>query len=71
MVAAQEEIRLASHGQECVSLFPFARHEMRTDPAQLARAGFVFMPEKDSEDLVKCPYCQNALDGWEATDDPW
>ncbi|OCF32531.1 hypothetical protein I316_05711 [Kwoniella heveanensis BCC8398] len=37
----------------------------------LSRAGFVYTPSTDSKDLVTCPYCDYAVEGWEATDDPW
>ncbi|WWC59525.1 uncharacterized protein I303_102081 [Kwoniella dejecticola CBS 10117] len=37
----------------------------------LAQAGFVYTPSIDSKDSVMCPYCEYAVEGWEATDDPW
>jgi len=37
----------------------------------MARAGFFYTPNDDSEDMVHCPYCQIGLDGWEPKDDPW
>ncbi|ORX33948.1 hypothetical protein BD324DRAFT_637770 [Kockovaella imperatae] len=36
----------------------------------LAKAGFVFSPASDAEDLVVCPLCEYGVEGWEATDDP-
>ncbi|WWC68003.1 uncharacterized protein I206_101922 [Kwoniella pini CBS 10737] len=37
----------------------------------LSQAGFVYTPSTDSKDSVMCPYCEYAVEGWEATDDPW
>ena len=37
----------------------------------MARAGFFYTPNDDSEDMVNCPYCLIGLDGWEPKDDPW
>ncbi|KAG0199375.1 hypothetical protein BGX28_007347 [Mortierella sp. GBA30] len=37
---------------------------------RMASAGFFYAPEEGSIDRVQCPYCDLALDGWEATDDP-
>ncbi|CAO3567539.1 unnamed protein product [Mortierella alpina] len=37
---------------------------------RMANAGFFYAPEEGSDDRVQCSYCDLALDGWEATDDP-
>ncbi|KAF9311259.1 hypothetical protein BG003_007596 [Podila horticola] len=37
---------------------------------RMANAGFIFAPTDDSPDNCQCPYCNIALDGWEAWDDP-
>ncbi|KAG0016995.1 hypothetical protein BGZ82_000885 [Podila clonocystis] len=37
---------------------------------RMANAGFVFAPTDDNPDNCQCPYCNIALDGWEAWDDP-
>jgi len=36
----------------------------------MANAGFIFAPTDDNPDNCQCPYCNIALDGWEAWDDP-
>jgi hypothetical protein len=38
--------------------------------AMMAKAGFIYAPSQDSDDMVKCMDCGLALDGWEKTDDP-
>ncbi|KAK2708137.1 hypothetical protein QYM36_013901 [Artemia franciscana] len=40
----------------------------RMDPSKLAEAGFFYLGVSDK---VKCFYCDNNLDHWEVTDDPW
>ncbi|KNZ75189.1 Protein bir1 [Termitomyces sp. J132] len=37
---------------------------------KMARAGFVFTPQHAGDDLATCLYCNVALSGWEASDDP-
>ncbi|KAG0084207.1 hypothetical protein BGZ93_007311 [Podila epicladia] len=37
---------------------------------RMANAGFIFAPTDDNPDNCQCPYCNIALDGWEAWDDP-
>ncbi|KAG6812336.1 hypothetical protein H0H92_003323 [Tricholoma furcatifolium] len=37
---------------------------------KMARAGFVYTPNEVGDDLATCLYCNLALDGWIATDDP-
>ncbi|KAG6901529.1 hypothetical protein C0995_010828 [Termitomyces sp. Mi166 len=37
---------------------------------KMARAGFVFTPQHTGDDLATCLYCNVALSGWEASDDP-
>ncbi|KAG6909366.1 hypothetical protein DXG01_000805 [Tephrocybe rancida] len=37
---------------------------------KMARAGFVFTPQHSGDDLATCLYCNVALSGWEAGDDP-
>ncbi|OCF58741.1 hypothetical protein L486_03231 [Kwoniella mangroviensis CBS 10435] len=37
----------------------------------LAQAGFIYYPSSTSKDTAMCPYCEYAVEGWEATDDPW
>ncbi|KAG6879930.1 hypothetical protein C0992_009285 [Termitomyces sp. T32_za158] len=37
---------------------------------KMARAGFVFTPQQSGDDLATCLYCNVALSGWEASDDP-
>ncbi|WVW78366.1 hypothetical protein I302_100320 [Kwoniella bestiolae CBS 10118] len=37
----------------------------------LAQAGFIYYPSSSSKDTAMCPYCEYAVEGWEATDDPW
>ncbi|KAI9811510.1 MAG: hypothetical protein M1832_000885 [Thelocarpon impressellum] len=40
------------------------------DRAQLASAGFTYVPTGASPDNVECFLCHKALDGWEEQDDP-
>ncbi|KAG6849615.1 hypothetical protein H0H93_006899 [Arthromyces matolae] len=37
---------------------------------KMARAGFIFTPQRTGDDLATCLYCEVALSGWEAGDDP-
>lgn len=37
---------------------------------QMAKAGFMYNPMKNGDDLACCPYCEVTLSGWEAEDDP-
>ncbi len=37
---------------------------------KMADAGFVYAPDRESEDRAECTYCNLALDGWEKGDDP-
>lgn len=37
----------------------------------MAEAGFYFTGNDKERDSVACFLCEKALDGWEATDDPW
>ncbi|KAG9092957.1 hypothetical protein FRC06_011729 [Ceratobasidium sp. 370] len=37
----------------------------------MAKAGFIYTPTNDSDDLASCFYCNLGLDGWESTDDPY
>ncbi|GLB41611.1 putative baculoviral inhibition of apoptosis protein repeat [Lyophyllum shimeji] len=37
---------------------------------KMARAGFVFTPQHVGDDLATCLYCNVALSGWDADDDP-
>ncbi|PPQ65169.1 hypothetical protein CVT24_011032 [Panaeolus cyanescens] len=36
----------------------------------MARAGFVFTPDKPGDDIATCFYCDLSLSGWEPNDDP-
>ncbi|KAJ3050585.1 hypothetical protein HK097_008411, partial [Rhizophlyctis rosea] len=62
------EMRLATF----VGRWPYENDEAWASLScqKVAAAGFIYSPTDDSEDNVACPYCELALDGWEATDDP-
>ncbi|PPQ90049.1 hypothetical protein CVT25_006289 [Psilocybe cyanescens] len=36
----------------------------------MARAGFVYTPQHNGDDLATCFYCNTSLSGWDAEDDP-
>lgn len=36
----------------------------------MVEAGWHFAPTLESDDMVMCAYCDLALDGWEAGDNP-
>ncbi|KAK2720018.1 hypothetical protein QYM36_004057 [Artemia franciscana] len=40
----------------------------RMDPSKLAEAGFFYLGVSDK---VNCFHCDNSLDHWKVTDDPW
>ena len=37
---------------------------------KMVDAGWYYCPTTESDDFVKCPYCQLSLDGWEPKDKP-
>ena len=37
---------------------------------QMVDAGWYYCPTEESDDFVKCPYCNLSLDGWEPKDNP-
>ncbi|KAJ1302209.1 hypothetical protein OPQ81_001033 [Rhizoctonia solani] len=65
--ATLEAARLATFGK-------FWPHDnVRSHSAKskhMAKAGFIYTPTQESEDLASCFYCNLGLDGWESTDDP-
>ena len=36
----------------------------------MGKAGFVYTPEAEGDDTATCFYCNLALSGWDAEDDP-
>ncbi|KAG8692660.1 hypothetical protein FRC08_009609, partial [Ceratobasidium sp. 394] len=66
--ATIEAARLATFGK-------FWPHDsIRSHSAKskhMAKAGFIYTPTNDSDDLASCFYCNLGLDGWESTDDPY
>ncbi|MFH4984173.1 hypothetical protein AB6A40_010882 [Gnathostoma spinigerum] len=44
--------------------------EENLSPANLAKAGFFFCPDRLDRDNVKCPFCFKCLCNWEPGDDP-
>ncbi|KAF8699891.1 Baculoviral inhibition of apoptosis protein repeat, partial [Rhizoctonia solani] len=65
--ATLETARLATFGK-------FWPHDsVRSHSAKskhMAKAGFIYTPTQESDDLASCFYCNLGLDGWESTDDP-
>ncbi|EUC55375.1 inhibitor of apoptosis domain protein [Rhizoctonia solani AG-3 Rhs1AP] len=65
--ATLEAARLATFGK-------FWPHDsVRSHSAKskhMAKAGFIYTPTQESDDLASCFYCNLGLDGWESTDDP-
>ncbi|KAB5589245.1 BIR domain-containing protein [Ceratobasidium theobromae] len=65
--ATLEAARLATFGK-------FWPHDsVRSHSAKskhMAKAGFIYTPTNESDDLASCFYCNLGLDGWESTDDP-
>ncbi|CAE6430456.1 unnamed protein product [Rhizoctonia solani] len=65
--ATLEAARLATFGK----LWP--HDSVRSHSAKskhMAKAGFIYTPTQESDDLASCFYCNLGLDGWESTDDP-
>lgn len=42
----------------------------KTPKTQMVEAGWYFCPTAESNDFVRCCYCNLSLDGWEPKDDP-
>eukprot|EP00043_Microstomoeca_roanoka_P013933 m.137087 g.137087 ORF g.137087 m.137087 type:complete len:376 (+) comp15884_c0_seq7:125-1252(+) len=59
-----EESRVATF-----ALWP--KHLYKATPEDFAKAGFVYLPCKDSPDQLTCFKCKKSLDGWEENDDPF
>ncbi|KDQ10346.1 hypothetical protein BOTBODRAFT_115969 [Botryobasidium botryosum FD-172 SS1] len=62
-----EKARLSTFGR----LWPHdSERGHQATSKRMAKAGWVYTPTPESDDLVSCFYCETFLDGWEPTDNP-
>lgn len=63
--------RVEDHGANSRKVCsPYFKRLHSLNVHQMARAGFVYTPQHEGDDLATCLYCEVSLGGWDAEDDP-